>query len=558
MTIEKSSTIKLESAEERYQRYLDAKNRSIVWHGLLEDVYEFVAPDRARFNKSSEEGTSTANEIFDATPVMALKHYANNIQGILMPPMQQYVSLEPGNALQNTNAFSDDELETISKKLQEDTKTIFRNLENCESFYTTVNEALEDAGISTGAILINEGTQDEPLEFKTVPVSTLSVEESVNGKLETVWQDIQVKARLIEEMWALDNISSRIKTIIDNEPNKDVDLVHGCIHYPRNPIGKKYYYYVQDPTTHEDMYGEWRDYNPFTVFRIHKAPTEAFGRGIAMLMLPFIKVLNKMAEFILKSAKFHAFPAYLAENSGALNPYNITIEPGAIIPVDKGFAKSPPIMPIQAGGSPQFAELSIQDLRSQINEAFFANPLGYVTQVKDRTATEMQLRRQQWVEQNAVATGRIANELIKPLFQKVTYILRKKGILHDIQTSKGAMAIGINNKEVQINYKSPLIGIQDQTDAANFENWSQIMIKSFGSMGMVTMELAKVPFWLAKKMGVDLSLVSQEAVIKEKFDQIQQQASQQQLSQQKLQEVAQEPEPPASPVGQLPELGAFQ
>ncbi|NIT58482.1 MAG: hypothetical protein GWN00_20310, partial [Aliifodinibius sp.] len=65
----------------------------------------------------------------------------------------------------------------------------------------------------------------------------------------------------------------------------------------------------------KEIFFEWRELNPWIVFRFTKSPDEILGNGPALTALPKIRMLNDLMEFVVASAKFTAYPAYTAPSS---------------------------------------------------------------------------------------------------------------------------------------------------------------------------------------------------------------------------------------------------
>lgn len=72
--------------------------------------------------------------------------------------------------------------------------------------------------------------------------------------------------------------------------------------------------------------------SPFINFRWLKAPGEIYGRSPVMKALPDIKTANKVVELVLKNASIAVTGIWQADDDGVLNPANIKLVPGAIIP----------------------------------------------------------------------------------------------------------------------------------------------------------------------------------------------------------------------------------
>ena len=87
--------------------------------------------------------------------------------------------------------------------------------------------------------------------------------------------------------------------------------------------------------------------SPFISFRWLKGAGEIYGRSPVMTALPDIKTVNKVVELVLKNASISVTGIWQADDDGVLNPANIQLVPGSIIPKAVGSAG---LTPLQAPG----------------------------------------------------------------------------------------------------------------------------------------------------------------------------------------------------------------
>jgi hypothetical protein len=535
----------IESEIERFERFAKVEAKSISIRSTLKSIYHYVAPNRVNFSGTPDSGNIMTSDVWNSVPIAGVRSWATNVMSVLMPPFKRWYKLVPGNIVRDSKMLTPSQKDVITKELEEITLKVFENL-NQSNFYQVIHESFQDLAISTGVIAINEEKGTIPFSFISIPIDQIYFEENGKGELKNFWRSIHMKARFIKEKWDLYKLSfsSALQTLIENSPDEEIHLIEGSLEYPQNDEDHRYFYYVQDAKSRKDILTEWRSYSPFVGFRINKRPGETYGWSVAYEYFPDINVLNLISHYLLKSAKFKAFPAYLVTKSGALNPYTAIIEPGSIIPVAPDFYQNPPIAPLESGGDPNFAQLSIERLEKRISQAFAIQPLGEVQQTQNRTATEMQLRQANWIRENATGIGRLANELIRPLITTILTILRKNGLIGDIGARFGEEIIKIDASTVWIDYQSPLIGIQDQDDAQKVTNFIQILTSFFGTAGLAIMDVPKIPIYLAQKMDIPSEIVKNESQIRAILDQFVKGALAPPLEQQKLEELAGEEQPP--------------
>lgn len=537
--------MEVETAKERLKRYERAKAVMDLWHGRNKEVYRYFFPYRDDIYVTTE-GEWKQNAIFDETGQISGRQFANKLQDILMPPFQRWIELQAGDVIKGHKALSEDEKEKIDEKLQKDTEILFKYITE-SNFALSVNESFQDLTVGTGFIQISEGDLTHPLHFSAVSIGKITTSEGIEGRLDNFWREWEIPIEDIQVKWPDASLPANLTKSRDKQ-NK-VCLVEGCIKYNENDDDHKYFYYVQLKEKNIDIVKRWKPFNPFTGFRYDKAPGQTLGMGVATYALPAVKMLNKMAELDIKAFKYRAFPAYIDASGRALNPNTARIEPGSLIVVNPEFASAPPIQPIPVGGNPQFAKLDMQLIRDRIREMMMVEPLGDVNQTPSKTATEMSIRQQNYIRKNAAAASRLAVELIEPLVTKSLEILRKKGLIQDIQTSAGIFRIGIKDKVVSLNYKSPIISLQESKDVQTFTNWVTLIMEMYGQQGaMASMERFQVPEWVAEKLGVDLTLIKNDKEFEsEVVGAAQKVAQYQQQQQQQQQQVAPQTATPSLP-----------
>lgn len=507
----------IESAAKRFERYVEAQSRMDLWRGLLENAYRLTIPNREQFFVRDEiPGRSKSDEVFDTTGVMGVQVFANNMQTMLMPPFRQWAKLIPGEEI------PEGQKATVERQLQEITNILFKFIDQ-SNFAQAINEALQDFSVGTGVLIVNEGTAQKPFEFLSIPISHVAFEAGERNQLENFWRRVEIPARQIRRLWPKAQLTTSLENAEQRSPNVKVVLIEGTIFYPENKEGSQYFYYVQEESAKTDIFSEFRAFSPWIGFRYSVAPGEIVGRGPVLTALPTIRVLNKMVEYILRSAKLRAFPIYMADNTSQINPYNMVLEPGSIISVN--LSSGAGIQPLPVAGDPQFAALQINELQAMVRQILFADPLP-PTPVPNQTATEVSIRTQTWVRQSAASFGRFTVEGADPLIKILLSILTKKGLIPEIK---------VDGKAVSIQYESPLLDIQSQQDVQRAQEWLQSLQVTYGQFAVLALEAARYPEWLAEKMGVDLKLVQSPTAIASSFQSLQADIRQQLQAQQQPQ-----------------------
>jgi hypothetical protein len=152
------------------------------------------------------------------------------------------------------------------------------------------------------------------------------------------------------------------------------------------------------------------------------------------------------------------------------------------------------LIPLPDSSNPQFAQMTILDLRNQINNLLFADPLGPV-EGPAKTATELALRQQNLAQKIGPLFTRLQQEFLWPVIDNAMYILDNSGILPKPK---------LKGLELKFKYKSPLALSKGQQDMAVLTQYIQLMQGIFGpEVTQLMLNQEKTPYVLAQMLQVD-------------------------------------------------------
>ena len=473
------------------RRYKHARSKADLWISLLEACYHYTVPSRNLFYWTSQyQGAQKNARVYDTTAIAGVNTFVSKVQGSLTPPQQIWAILEPGIEV------PEEDKERVQKYLQQASNIIFDYLRR-SNFDLAINECYYDLAIGTAALICNEGTDEDPFLFYSVPLARLAVEENHTGLIDSCyrwWDEIRITD--IQVLWPRAVLTATMKQMLLEDPNATVkNFVEGTIFVKGED--KPYIYILM--YEHELLLEEQLVSSPWIVFRWSKVNNEIFGRGPVIEALPSILSLNELARLELASANFNVCKPYMAYSDGVFNPWTFVIEPNTIIPVSPNSSGQWPIQPFPDSANPQFMQLTSNDLRMQINKLLFADPLGPI-EAPQKTATELALRQRNMAEQIGPAFTRLQQEFLSRLINRMVYILQKKGLMD---------ALEVNGRQVQLRYQSPLVAAQGQQDVQNFMQFYQILQATQGpETALINLNPVKFPQWLASKMAVDVTALN--------------------------------------------------
>lgn len=473
-----------------YQRFLKMKSHRQVLENTWRECYEFALPQREGLLSGV---SSQVDRLFDGTAPDCVDQLAASIFSELTPPWCKWFDLRAG-----TEVDKDDE-ETI-KSLQ-NISEILKNHLNQSTFSVEMHQCFLDlVTVGTACLLFEESRLGEKtaFHFTAVPLSEIYVDEGYSGRLDTTYRYCQMPLSTL--MQRFDRAKVVDEKVLGDENPADIQIpIIECV-VPRLSGGYDYVAFIEKDSNHlfspADQFllkEGFFETSPFITFRWLKAPGEIYGRSPVMKALPDIKTTNKVVELILKNASIAVTGIWQAEDDGVLNPANIRLVPGTIIPKAVG---SKGLTPLQPAGDFDVSQLILEDLRARIRHALLTDKLGLV-QNNQMTATEVLERSAEMVRILGATYGRLQSELLTPLIERALNILRRRGEIPDLY---------LDGRVVSITYQSPIASLQTQKEASN----ALTFVRSLIDMKVDALQMIDVlgfAKWLAARLNVPLSLI---------------------------------------------------
>lgn len=476
------------------KRHEKAKAGLNQYRSVLKDAYTYSLPEKGYFDTLS--GGKRTTKIYDSTAILGVGTYADKVQQNLVPPWRQWFLLIPGSEIPKEMH------EQIQPQLDEISEVLYDHI-NHSNFNTKINEAFQDVAISTGIITCEEGDDIESaLIFDSVSIEDVAIEESPNGIIENIWRTFKIKIRNIETHIMGAKLYPGLQKKLSDDDNAEVQLIEAIV---KNKQGK-YEHTIYSEDDKEIVLETIDDTSPYICFRERVTSKGGYGLGRVIQLLNDIKVLNKIVEMDLKNAGLAISGVYTAMDDGVLNPYNVTLIPGTIIPVASNDPSRLSLRPLDRSGDFQIAQIKIDQKQELINKTLFGAALGSITKTPVRTATEVDARQSETFEMTNAAFSRFQTELLEKLIKRMVDVLQKAGKI---------VPIKVDGKEITIKFTSPLAKQQDRQDIQTVTDFAQIL----GATGIPVEELAKyvkfedIPGYIAENLGLPTKLVRTEEEI---------------------------------------------
>lgn len=490
--------------------------RKDLWRSIYEDCYRYALPQRNLYDgyyEGSIPGQNKMNMVFDSTAIHSTQRFANRIQSGLFPPYKKWCRLEPGDDIPpERRAEVQQALDIYLEKFF----TVLRQ----SNFDLAIGEFLLDLCVGTAVMLVQEGDDTAPITFTSVPQYLVALEEGPNGTVDNVYRKYKIRAEAISRQFPDAVLPDSLQRLINDKPQETVELIEATI---IDPERKDYCYHVIYEKTKEELLMRRMDTTPWVVSRYMKVAGEDFGRGPLVSAIPDIKTLNKTLELLLKNASIACAGVYTAADDGVINPANIRITPGSIIPVARnGGPQGASLAPLPRSGDFNVSQIVINDLRMSIKKTLLDDTLP-PDNMSARSATEIVERMKELAQNMGSAFGRLITETMTPIVAKVLNIMDKKGLIE--------LPLKVNGLEVKIVPISPLAKAQNLEEINEIMQFVQIA-GSLGPGGIAEMKPDLIATYIGDKLGIPSSL----RTTPEEKQQIMQQSMQMaQMQQQQMQ-----------------------
>lgn len=457
------------------------------WLGLWDDCYDYALPQRGGFYTPLTAGKSRNARIYDATAMDAAEKLSASLLGNLTPTWSQWFGLKPGPDL------SPEEADALAPVLEQASKTMQSHFDR-SNFSVEIHQCYLDLVVGGTASLSfeeNDIGEFSAFRFSAIPLKNIALEEGASGYLDAAYRTIPMTLEMLNGKYPEAILPADIIKRASDDPQTRFDVVEAVI-----PNGLNYAYSaILTEDNAEPVLLEQGLFNqsPIMAFRWMKAPGEIYGRSPVMKALPDIKTANKVVELILKNASIAVTGVWQADDDGVLNPANIELTPGSIIPKAVG---SKGLQPLEMPGRFDVSQLVLESLQTRIRHALLADKLAPIASPR-MTATEVIERSAEMSFLLGATYGRLQSELLTPLIKRAFEILRRRGEVPDIN---------LDGRFVMVDYRSPLARSQGQRNIQNTLSWINTVL-SMGPEAAMSADVSATVRFIGEALAVPSNLI---------------------------------------------------
>lgn len=460
--------------EELYRRYKVASSYGNLDLGAMSALYTYILPDRRKhsFNYGSSNliGVSFYGNCYDDTAIIAARHRANDLHGVLIPEGKDWgkITLDPikfknYKEIEDVNELKENKQFNVS--LDKINDLLHKYLSN-SNLSRAVSASNLDLIAGTGAIWVESESDDNPINFQSIPIDTLTLEYANDDVINTCWFKRKMSCRFILEEYPSYSDRSYLKDNI----NKEVEVLFGQIKFvdKKDKRVKYYIYAVLERNPEELLYDVIRNYKQIIIYRDTIIPGGVHGFGIGMMKLPSVWRLNHLLASYHENLALLSNPPMYVDNDLAHNPSVSGNLMRTVIPTNPSNRRPIEIMQVPVSTLPMH---EIDSIRLGIQRDFQVNILGDVGGPIP-SATEVAYREELAQRRTTTDISRLINELPKQIYEISFSILNERGFFNGLMSKK--LLNGINF------FVNPLQELQNKANVANILATSQALIQTDG------------------------------------------------------------------------------
>ena len=444
------------------KRFSTLQQQRLHWESHWQEIADFIIPRKADITKTRTPGDKRTDLVYDGTAIHAAELMSASLHGMLTNAATRWFSLRFGDDTLN----GDDE---AKEWLGSATDVVYQHL-NRSNFSEQVHELYTDLVTFGTGVLFIEADGRDGVRFSTRHIAECWISEDENGRVDTVYRKYKTTARATVNQFGK-NVSQRIKKIDEEDPYKEIEILHVVMPRDdrekgkRNKKNKPFASIYIDPEVKQIIGEGGYDELPYCVPRFLKASFElGYGRSPSMTALADTKMVNKMSEIVIRAAQLQIHPPLMVPDDGFMLP--VRTQPGGLNFYRSGTRDR--IEPLNIGANNPLGEAQLESRRTAIRAAFYVDQL-ILGQGPQMTATEVVQRTEEKMRLLGPVTGRLQVELLQPCLDRVFAILAR-------QKQFTPAPEGLRDNQIDIEYVSPLAKAQRSGDVSSAMQMVEILM----------------------------------------------------------------------------------
>jgi hypothetical protein len=299
-----------------------------------------------------------------------------------------------------------------------------------------------------------EEDDETVVRFHSSSIYCVWIEENNKGEVDTYYREYKYTLRQIVQEFGEDILTEELKYEHKQDPSRLYEIIH-AVEPMKDSNGQFNSWHVLKEKPLLLRSAKFNE-SPYAVPRWTKITGEKYGRSPSMKCLPDIKMLNQMMKTMIRAAQKAADPPLMIPDNGFILP--VRTQAGGSNIYRAGSKDR--IEPLVHNARIDINTEMIQQARQRIQSAFFIDQLQ-LQQGPQMTATEVMQRTEENLRMMGPILGRLNNELLKPIIDRVFGVMFRRGLL-------GTIPDALKGKDLKIKYVSQIAKAQRTGEADTF------------------------------------------------------------------------------------------
>ncbi len=422
---------------------------------MWQSIADLIFPQTYGITTKRSNGQELMNNLFDTTAVEELENMASGIASNLFPAGQRFFEHKP--PLENRD--DQDAKEYLYYLTEVQHELMF----NSNYVAQTGNTIQYWAGFGTG-VNYSDWSVKNGLSYRDYAIGTYQCLEDSDGIIDTIVFTMPMTARQIQQEFgegrkSLGASVDQALQPMNNSAQDDFNVI--WIVRPRtdrqpdmmdnkNMPWESLYVNEKDAVVLSE--GGFEEF-PFAAPRYNVLYREVYGRGRGTMMLPTVRVLNRIAKDFLEASNKAVNPALEVHDSFE---GQVDVSPGA-----KNYTQSMgnvKQLQIDAANAAILGEKALQLYQTKVQEGFYKNafePISGLTGDR-RNTTEIVERLREGLKKATRPFGRLFIELVTPQITRSAALLIRNNVVEKPPPS-------LQGKPMKIRLINPLaLALEDQ------------------------------------------------------------------------------------------------
>lgn len=435
-----------------------------------DEVISTVLPRYRKFKQDSNNnpGEKRTQEIYDSTPMLALRHFAAAMDSMITPRTQRWHKLTVSN--ENLR-----ESPAVRQYLEQVTNILFaQRYQWRANFASQSGESyISHGSFGAGGLMIDD-VLGQGIRYRNLRLNRLWFSEDAYGVVDKAHIAWTLTARQAAQRWGAEDLPLAIRNAIDrNDMERKFEFLHairprrdrepGLVGSRNMPIQSVWI--AMDAGSEIVEHSGYRVF-PLAIGRFYAADDSAYGYSPAMEALPDVRMLNRIEKTNIKGAQKAVDPPLILADDGALESFDL--RSGAL---NFGYLNERGeqlIKPLDLGKNVPMGINYADQKREAVNLAFYVTLFQILVDNHQMTATEVLQRAQEKGILLGPTMGRVQSEQLGPQITREIDILSNAGALPpmppELEEIGGA---------IEIEYDSPLNQAMRAEEGANVLRWAE-------------------------------------------------------------------------------------